>query len=98
MATITLGRFALTIAVTRSLADAASAAGPGTHQRLRAWLRHRRSMGDLAEADARTCRDLGLPPPNRKELLRAFQMDPAPLWGIGEVPLPRAEEDGTLRR
>lgn len=97
MAIITFGRYALTIALTRSLADAAGAAGPGAAQRLRFWMRHRRSRADLAEADARTCRDLGLPTPAREDLLRAFRMDPAPLWGIGEVPVPRPEEDGTPR-
>jgi|SRR5690349_8522429 hypothetical protein len=98
MATVTLGRFALTIALTRSITDAASAAGPGARQRLRAWMRHRRSMAELADADARTCRDLGLPPPARDELLRIFQMDPAPLWSIAEVPMPRAGEDASRRR
>lgn len=91
MATITLGHFALTIALSRKVADTARTAGPGAARGLRAWARHRRTMAELAEADARTCRDLGLPPPARDELLRAYPCDPAPLWGIGEVPLPSVD-------
>lgn len=87
MATISLGRF--TLVIDRS--EARQRLGPSLVQRLRAWMLHRRSMADLRGADARTCRDLGIDPSADTGLARRFGVDPAPLWGIGEVPMPRPE-------
>src|SRR4051794_12780296 len=88
----------LTVAITRSMADTASAAGPNTLRRLWAWMRYRRSMADLAGADARPCRDLGVPPLAQDELLRTFRVDPVPLWNIGQTPTPHADDTAPGRR
>jgi hypothetical protein len=43
------------------------------------------------EVDARTARDLGLPPCGASGApLDAFLVDPRPLWGIGLTPMPMA--------
>jgi uncharacterized protein YjiS (DUF1127 family) len=81
MATLSFGRISVVLAP-------AAPAGPGLLQRLRAWMRHRRTLAELAEADARTCRDLGIAPRARDGLVQAFGVDPLPIWGIGGVVQP----------
>ena len=80
--TLTLDRPAQTLAP--------GAHGPGLLRRLAIWMRHRRTLAELATADARTCRDLGLTPPAIDGLVQAFGIDPTPVWGIGGVVEPVA--------
>jgi uncharacterized protein YjiS (DUF1127 family) len=94
MATTSLGRFTLTSARTGSERKI----GPSLVQRLRAWMLHHRTLTELREADARTCQDIGITPATSSDLVRTFGVDPTPLWGIGEVPMPRPEDNRPSHR
>lgn len=59
--------------------------------RIHTWLLHRRAMAELRGADPRACRDMGITLTASTDLVRTFGVDPTPLWGIGEVPMPQSE-------
>jgi uncharacterized protein YjiS (DUF1127 family) len=94
MATISFGRFSLITAWT----EKERKVGPSLAHRLRTWMSHRRTLTELREADARTCEDVGITPATRTDLVRQFGVDPTPLWGIGEVPMPRPEDNRPSHR
>jgi uncharacterized protein YjiS (DUF1127 family) len=94
MAIISSGRFILTSA----WVERERKVGPSLVQRLRTWMLHRRTLTELHEADARTCQDVGITPVASTDLAREFGVDPTPLWGIGEVPMPRPEDNRPLHR
>lgn len=94
MATISFGRFTPTSART----EWELKADLSLVQRLRAWMLHRRTLAELREVDARTCQDIGITRVTSTDLVRAFGVEPTSLWGIGEVPMPRSEDNRPLHR
>jgi hypothetical protein len=89
MATISFSRIALVSTWTEKGREVS----PSLVQRLRAWMLHLRILAELREADARTCHDIGMTSAASADLVRTFGVDPTPLWGIGEVPMPRSENN-----
>jgi uncharacterized protein YjiS (DUF1127 family) len=87
MATISFSR----IALAGTWTDKGREVSPSLVQRLRAWMLHRRTLAELREANARTCQDIGMTSAASADLVRTFGVDPTPLWGIGEVPMPSLE-------
>ena len=79
------------IALVGTWTDKGREVSPSLVQRLRAWMLHRRTRAELRDADARTCQDIGMTSAASADLVRTFGVDPTPLWGIGEVPMPSLE-------
>lgn len=83
MHTITIGRFPTGVlpALSRPVAM--------LRRRLLLWLRARRTLAEMAEADPRILADAGAAPPAAASPgLAAFRIDPRPLWSAGLTPLP----------
>ena len=85
MHSITIGRFSI------SILEPAGRQGPGLRQQLALWLRTHRTAEEFARADPRIVADVGAPPRAGDPAMAAFGVDPAPLWGIGLTPRPRAD-------
>lgn len=83
MHSITLGRISIAVL------EPTARPGPGLQARLALWLRMRRTQAEMDQADPRILTDLGAPPRGADPVKAAFVVDPAPLWGIGQVPRPR---------